>query len=99
MAISVLFAVGRGSAMGLRSAFGLVLACTAAGSVLGSFATERLIKRLRPGLGTGDLAGHRGVVVGVPAVTASPALIGIGFFDRGGGRSPGTSSWCRCGSG
>ena len=83
MAIFVLFAVGRGSAMGLsQQAFGLVLACTAAGSVLGSFATEWLIKlvgrawALVISLVTGAL------FVGVPAVTASPVLVGIGYLHR-----------------
>ena len=86
MAIFVLFAVGRGSAMGLsQQAFGLLLACTAAGSVLGSFATEWLIKligrawSLAASLITGAL------FVGLPALTASPVLIGIGFFVGGSG--------------
>jgi len=86
MAIFVLFAVGRGSAMGLsQQAFGLLLASTAAGSVIGSFATERLIKlvgrawSLELSLATGAL------FVGLPALTADPVLIGIGFFVGGAG--------------
>jgi MFS family permease len=86
MAIFVLFAVGRGSAMGLsEQAFGLLLASTAAGSVIGSFATEWLIRLtgrawlLAASLVTGAL------FVGLPALTARPVLVGIGFFVGGAG--------------
>ncbi len=86
MAIFVLFAVGRGSAMGLsEQAFGLLLACTAAGSVLGSFATEWLIKAIGRAWSLVASLVAGALFVGLPALTASPVLIGVGFFIGGGG--------------
>jgi hypothetical protein len=86
MAIFVLFAVGPGSAMGLsKQAFGLVLACSAAGSVLGSFATESLIKLIGRAWSLVLSLVTGAVFVGVPALTANPVLIGLGFFIGGGG--------------
>jgi MFS family permease len=83
-AILVLFAVGPSSAMGLsEQAFGVLLAATAAGSVLGSFVTERLVALIgRSGaLAVSLLTGS--LFVGVPALTTNPVLIGLGFFAGG----------------
>lgn len=83
-AILVLFAVGPRSAMGLSAQlFGVLLAGTAAGSMLGSFAAEvviRLIGRARALL-VSLLCG--GLFVGIPALTASPVVIGVSFFVGG----------------
>src|SRR5260370_672932 len=83
-AILVLFAVGRGSAMGLSGqAFGALLAGTAAGSVIGSFAAEfavRLVGRARA-LVVSLLCGV--LFVGIPAVTTNPVVIGVAFFVGG----------------
>jgi len=80
-AILVLFAVGPKSAMGLSAQlFGVLLAATAAGSVLGSFAAElaiRLVGRARA-LVVSLLSGA--LFVGVPALTANPVIIGVAFF-------------------
>jgi len=83
-AILVLFAVGPTSAMGLSAQlFGVLLAATAAGSVLGSFAAElaiRLVGRARA-LVVSLLSGA--LFVGVPALTANPVIIGVAFFIGG----------------
>lgn len=83
-AILVLFAVGPRSAMGLSAQlFGLLLASTAAGSVLGSLGAElviRLIGRARALL-VSLLGG--GLFVGAPALTANPVVVGVAFFVGG----------------
>lgn len=79
--ILVLFAVGPASPMGLSEpAFGALMITVAAGSLLGSLAAERieaLLGRART-LVLSMLACV--VLVGVPAVTAHPLLVGSGFF-------------------
>ena len=83
-AILVLFAVGPRSAMGLSAQlFGVLLAGSAAGSVLGSFCAElviRLIGRARA-LVVSLLCGA--LFVGIPALTADPVIVGIAFFVGG----------------
>lgn len=83
-AILVLFAVGPRSAMGLSAQlFGVLLASTAAGSVLGSLGAElviRLIGRARALL-VSLLGGA--LFVGIPALTANPAVVGVAFFVGG----------------
>ena len=83
-AILVLFAVGPRSAMGLsQPAFGALLACSAAGSIVGSLAAEfaiRLVGRARALL-ISLLCGA--LFVGIPAVTTSPVVIGVAFFVGG----------------
>jgi MFS family permease len=83
-AILVLFAVGPRSAMGLsQPAFGVLLACSAAGSIVGSLAAEfaiRLVGRARALL-ISLLCGA--LFVGIPAVTTSPVVIGVAFFVGG----------------
>lgn len=83
-AILVLFAVGPRSAMGLSAQlFGVLLASSAAGSVLGSFGAElviRLIGRARALL-VSLLCG--GLFVGIPALTANPVVVGVAFFIGG----------------
>jgi MFS family permease len=83
-AIIVLFAVGPKSAMGLSAQlFGLLLATTAAGSVLGSLAAEQAIKLIgrARALLVSLLSGV--LFLGVPALTANPVIIGVAFFVGG----------------
>ena len=83
-AILVLFAVGPRSAMGLsEQLFGALLATTAAGSVVGSFAAEfaiRLVGRARALL-VSLLCGA--LFIGAPALTTNPVVIGVAFFVGG----------------
>ena len=82
--ILVLYAVGPESAMGLSEpSYGLLLTATAAGSVIGSLIAapvERRLGRARSLLLT--VVGSA-VLVGAPAVTADPYLIGAAFFVGG----------------
>ena len=83
-AILVLFAVGPRSVMGLSSQlFGVLLAGTAAGSVLGSFTAELVVGRVgrARSLVISLLCGA--LFVGIPAVTANPVVIGVAFFVGG----------------
>lgn len=86
MAILVLYAVGPSSAVGLsESGYGVLLACTAAGSVVGSFLAERVERLLGRARSLGFTVVASAVFVGVPAVTADPIGIGAGFFVGGAG--------------
>ncbi|WP_318533265.1 MFS transporter [Actinoalloteichus fjordicus] len=79
-AVFVLYAVGPGSPMGLSEPiFGLLLTSTAVGSLLGSFIAERVERRLgrARSLALSVIGGT--VLVGIPAVTTHPVLIGAGF--------------------
>ncbi|MBB5922296.1 MFS family permease [Actinoalloteichus hoggarensis] len=79
-AVFVLYAVGAGSAIGLSEpAFGMLLTSSAVGSLLGSFIAERVERVLgrARALALAVLGGI--VLVGVPAVTTHPLLIGAGF--------------------
>ncbi|MGM1058999.1 MFS transporter [Saccharothrix sp. Mg75] len=85
-AVFVLYAVGEASAMRLPEVvFGLLLATTAAGSVAGSLAAPGLVallgrtRALVVSFATGTL------LVGAPALTTEPLLVGIGFFLGGAG--------------
>jgi MFS family permease len=87
-AIFVLFAVGPTSAMGLSApAYGLLLTTAAAGGLLGALMAERVqrvLGRVRSLVLT--IVGCA-LMVGAPAVTANPCLIGIAFFLGGVGVS------------
>jgi MFS family permease len=85
-AILILYAVGHSSAMGLSGqAFGMLLSTIAAGSLFGSFVAawlERTLGRAR----TLVLSFFTGaLLIGIPAVTANPFLIGAAFFVGGAG--------------
>ncbi|MCU1432999.1 MAG: Na+/melibiose symporter-like transporter [Actinotalea sp.] len=83
-AVLVLYAVGAGSAMGLSGpAFGLLLAATAAGSLVGSFLAERLERRIgrSTALMVGLVAGA--LFIGGPAVTTNAYAVGAAFFVGG----------------
>jgi MFS family permease len=80
-AVFVLYAVGPNSAMGLTDPlFGILLTATAAGSLLGSFLAERVERGLgrSRSLMLGIIGGA--VLMGIPAVTANPFVIGAAFF-------------------
>jgi MFS family permease len=80
-AVFVLYAVGPNSAMGLTDPlFGILLTTTAAGSLLGSFLAERVERGLgrSRSLMLGIIGGA--VLMGIPAVTANPFVIGAAFF-------------------
>lgn len=83
-AIFVLYAVGHTSAMGLsKPAYGLLLAVTPAGSVVGSLIAERVEKVLgrARSIGISFLAGA--LLLGIPALTVDPVLVGAAFFVGG----------------
>ncbi|MDQ3771675.1 MAG: MFS transporter [Actinomycetota bacterium] len=83
-AILVLYAVGPASAMGLSEpAFGLLLSTTAAGGLFGSFVAERVERRLGRALSLVLTTLGGALMIGVPAVTADPFVIGVGFFVGG----------------
>lgn len=82
--VFVLFAVGSSSAMGLSEpAYGILFATTAVGSLVGSLVADRVertlgrARTLRLALLTSAL------LVGIPAVTTNPVLIGAAFFVGG----------------
>jgi MFS family permease len=83
-AVFVLYATGTGSAMGLsKEAYGVLLATAAAGSIAGSFVAEavtRVLGRTRS-LALSVLGGI--LIVGTPAVTTDPYLVGTAFFAGG----------------
>ncbi|GAB3119338.1 MFS transporter [Streptomyces calidiresistens] len=80
MAIIVLFAVGSGSPMGLSEpAFGVLLATMAGGSVVGSFLVEGMERRFgRVVLIFGSVL-TGALMVGTPALTTNPFVIGAAF--------------------
>lgn len=80
-AVFVLYAVGPASAMRLSAtAYGVLLMALAGGSLLGSFVAERVEKLLgrSRSLGLNYLASA--LLVGTPALTANPYLIGAAFL-------------------
>ncbi|MHA7263302.1 MFS transporter [Arthrobacter sp. TMN-37] len=82
--VFVLFAVGPGSAMGLSEpGFGILLTSVAVGSLLGSLVAEAVEKRLgrSRSLVVAILASVP--LIGIPAVTADPLLVGPAFFVGG----------------
>ncbi|GGL38597.1 MFS transporter [Planomonospora parontospora] len=84
LAVFVLYAVGPTSPMGLSGpAFGLLLTAIAAGSLCGSLVAER-IERLLGRARSLILAFVCGaLLLGIPAATTHPLLIGAGFFIGG----------------
>ncbi|GAA1016198.1 MFS transporter [Nocardiopsis tropica] len=86
--VMVLFAVGPASPMGLSEpAYGLLLTATAAGSVLGALTAEHVERLLGRAWSLRVSALAFAVLVGVPALTADPLVIGAGFFVGGVGLS------------
>lgn len=82
--ILVLYAVGPGSAMGLSEpAYGMLLTATAAGSLLGSLVAERIERRLGRARSLALTILGSALLVGTPAVTTDPVVIGAAFFVGG----------------
>ncbi|CAL9359659.1 Enterobactin exporter EntS [Nocardiopsis dassonvillei] len=83
-AVFVLYAVGPGSPMGMgEPAYGVLLTTSALGVILGSLNAGRLVGLLGRSLSMRASAVAFVVLVGVPALTADPFLIGAGFFAGG----------------
>lgn len=81
LAVLVLYATGPTSAMGLsQQAYGLLLATIAAGSVIGSFITEPVTRRLGRVRSLALAVPGGALLVGIPAVTTNPYVVGAGFF-------------------
>lgn len=86
IAVFVLFAVGAASPMGLpEAAYGALLAMTAAGSLCGSFVAERIERRLGRSRALALTIVLSVPLVGVPAVSTNPFVVGAGFFVGGAG--------------
>jgi MFS family permease len=82
--ILVLYAVGPSSAIGLSEpAFGLLLATVAAGSLLGFLVAERVEQRFGRARSLMLTILGSALLVGAPALTANPFLIGVAFFVGG----------------
>ncbi|WP_332461467.1 MFS transporter [Amycolatopsis aidingensis] len=82
----VLYVVGPESPMGLSErAYGVLLATVAAGSLLGSFGTAWFERRLGRARCLVLSIVVSALLVGIPAATADPYLIGAGFFLGGAG--------------
>lgn len=80
----VIFAVGPGSQMGLSEpAYGALLTTVAVGSLVGSFAAEAVERRLGRAGSLLLTAVGSSILVGVPAVTADPVVLGVAFFVGG----------------
>lgn len=80
----VIFAVGPGSQMGLSEpAYGALLTTIAVGSLVGSFAAEAIERRLGRARSLLLTAVGSSILVGAPAVTADPVLLGVAFFVGG----------------
>lgn len=83
-AVFVLYAAGSASAMGLsKLAYGVILATAAAGSVAGSFFTEQITRVLGRARSLMLTVPGGALLVGIPAITTNPFLIGTGFFVGG----------------
>lgn len=83
-AVFVLYAVGPDSAMGLAEpAYGVLLTASALGVILGSLNASRVVGLLGRSLSMRLSAVTFVVLVGVPALTADPYLVGAGFFVGG----------------
>ncbi|MGQ4268663.1 MFS transporter [Nocardiopsis changdeensis] len=83
-AVFVLYAVGPDSPMGLAEpAYGVLLTASALGVILGSLTASRLVGLLGRSLSMRVSAVTFVVLVGVPALTADPYLVGAGFFVGG----------------
>ncbi|RIV37600.1 MFS transporter [Micromonospora radicis] len=83
-AVLVLYAVGPGSAIGLTEpGFGLLLTTIAAGIVLGSLAAAGIERRLGRARALALSVVAMAAVVGVPALSTNPYVIGAVFFCGG----------------
>ncbi|MEV2237356.1 MFS transporter [Micromonospora sp. NPDC049891] len=83
-AVLVLYAVGPDSAIGLTEpGYGLLLTTIAAGIVLGSVATARIEQRLGRSRTLALSVLAMAAVVGVPALSTNPFVIGAVFFVGG----------------
>jgi MFS family permease len=83
-AVFVLYAVGRGSAMGLsRPSYGVLLAVSPAGSVLGSLVAERVERLLGRARAIAVSSVSVALLVGVASVTANVFAVGAAFFAGG----------------
>lgn len=83
-AVFVIYAVGRGSVLGLSpAAYGLLLTLSAAGSILGVLLVGPLRKRIgERGLMTSNVI-TQAVQIGVPVVAHDAAVVGAAFFVGG----------------
>ncbi|TWJ20241.1 putative MFS family arabinose efflux permease [Micromonospora endolithica] len=82
--VLVLYAVGPDSAVGLTApGYGLLMTAIAAGVVLGSLAAPWLERRLGRALALGVSMGAAAAIVGVPALSTDPFVIGAVFFGGG----------------
>lgn len=80
-AVLVLYAVGPASPLGLTEpAYGLLLTTVAAGSLLGSFTAEHLERHLGRTRALALAFFLAALLVGVPAVTTNPMVVGAAFF-------------------
>ncbi|GAA1900539.1 MFS transporter [Streptomyces sodiiphilus] len=83
-AVLVLFAVGPASPVGLsEQGFGLLLVTVAAGSLLGSFLAERVERLLGRARALALSVCTGALMLGAPAATADPFLLGAAFFTGG----------------
>ena len=83
-AVLVLFAVGPGSAMGLSEpGFGLLLTTVAVGSLVGALVAERVERWLGRARSLAVAIVGSTFLIGAPAVTTDPFLLGAGFFVGG----------------
>ncbi|WP_374225245.1 MFS transporter [Micromonospora sp. C95] len=83
-AVLVLYAVGPDSAVGLTEpGYGILLTSVAAGIVLGSVATARIEQRLGRSRTLALSVLAMAAVVGVPALSTNPFVIGAVFFVGG----------------
>lgn len=81
MAVLVLYAVGPDSAMGLSNeAYGVLLTSMAAGSLLGTFVAEWLVRALGRARAIALTIPVGALATGMPAVTADPFLVGGGHL-------------------
>jgi MFS family permease len=83
-AIFVIYAVGSESAMGLTEpAYGALLTTVAAGSLVGSFVAERLERRFGRARSLWLTVAGSSLLIGAPALSASPFVLGVAFFVGG----------------
>jgi MFS family permease len=86
--VFVLFAVGPRTAMGLSDpGYGLLLTTVAAGGLIGALVAERIQRRLGRARSLALTILGCALMVGAPAVTADPYLLGTAFFLGGAGVS------------
>ncbi|ABP53133.1 MFS transporter [Salinispora tropica] len=84
LAVLVLYAVGPDSAMGLTEpGYGLLLATLAVGIVLGSLVAGAIERRLGRSAALGVAMVAAAVLVGVPALSTNPFVVGAVYFGGG----------------